>query len=157
MARIRLHHELLLCLALMAALWLIFCLMAVFSECSHDSILAASYSDPTASDQTIPFFLLHPALSDLDNQSWNWQDVGEQLRLEVVLFNRDPQVLFDFLHHIEAQDAHPDNVHKAFKGFYNYMTLKGYDQNAVAVKMRQNIGHHMLAHMAMAIGTYVRQ
>ena len=41
--RIRLHHELLLCLALMAALWLIFCLMAVFSECSHDSILAAFF------------------------------------------------------------------------------------------------------------------
>ena len=53
------------------------------------------------------------------------------------------------MYHIEAQDAHPDNVHKAFKGFYNYMTLKGYDQNAVAVKMRQNIGHHRLAHMAL--------
>ena len=53
------------------------------------------------------------------------------------------------MYHIEAQDAHPDNVHKAFKGFYNYMTLKGYDQHAVAVKMRQNIGHHMLAHMAL--------
>ena len=122
--RIRLHHELLLCLALMTALWLIFCLMAVFCECSHDSILVTSNSDPTATDQTVLFFQLHPALSNLDNQSWNWQDVGEQLRLEVVFFNKDSQVLFDFLHHIEAQDAHPENVHKAFKGFYNYMSLR---------------------------------
>ena len=29
------------------------------------------------------------------------------------------------------------------------MTSKGYDQNAVAVKMRQTIGHHRLAHMAL--------
>ena len=85
----------------------------------------------------------------MDNQSWNWQEVGEQLRIEVVFFNRDPQVLFDFLYHIEAQNAHPDNVYKTFTGFYDYLTSKGYDKTVVAVSMRQTIGHHRLAHMAL--------
>merc|ERR1719210_487458 len=146
---IGLHHELMLCLALIAVLWLIFFSLAAFSESGQDSILDISNSEPTVPDQAVSSFLLHPALSDMDNQAWNWQEVGEQLRLEVVFFNRDPQVLFSFLYHIESIDAHPDNVHKAFTGFYNYLTSKGYDRTAVAVSMRQTIGHHRLAHMAL--------
>ena len=146
---IRLHHELLLCLALMALLWLIFFSLTASSESSKKPIIVASNSDPTSTGQAVPPFLLHPALSDMDNQSWNWQEVGEQLRLEVVFFNRDPEVLFGFLYHIATQNAHPENVHTAFKGFYNYLTTKGYDRDAVAVNMRQTIGHHRLAHMAL--------
>ena len=33
-------------------------------------------------------------------------------------FNRE---LFAFLYHIETQEAHPDNVHIAFKGFFGYL------------------------------------
>ena len=146
---IGLHHELMLCLALIAVLWLIFFSLAAFSESSQDSIFDVSNSDQTATDQAVPSFLLHPALSDMDNQSWNWQMVGEQLRLEVVFFNRDPEVLFGFLYHIEAQNAHPDNVHTAFKGFLNYLASKHLDQTVVATKMRQTIGHHSLAHMTL--------
>ena len=57
---------------------------------------SASISPPL--DQALPLFLTHPALSDMDNQCWSWQEVGQQLRIEVVFFNRDPQVLFDFLY-----------------------------------------------------------
>ena len=45
---IGLHHELMLCLALIAVLWLIFYSLAAFSESSQDSILDVSNSDPTA-------------------------------------------------------------------------------------------------------------
>ena len=67
---------------------------------------------------------------------------------EVVFFNRYPDILFSFLYHIEAQNAHPKSVHRAFEGFHGYMTSKGYDTIAVATTMRQTIGHHSLAHMA---------
>ena len=60
--------------------------------------------------------------SDMDK---SWQEVGEQLRLETVFFNRDPPVLFGFLYRIEPQDAHPVNVHNAFKGFFGYLEEKG--------------------------------
>ena len=60
-----------------------------------------------------------------------------------------PQVLFGLLYHIEAQNAHPDTVHTVFKGFYNYLTSKGFDRTSAAVSMRQTIGHHRLAHMAL--------
>ena len=142
----------------MTLLWLIFFSLVAFTERSQDSILGASNSHSQDSihapgtgaiDQAVSSFLLHPALSDMDNQSWNWEEVGEQLRLEEVFFNRDPHLLFGFLYHIETQNAHPDNVHAVFQGFYSYLTSKGYDLTKVAISMRQTIGHHSLAHMAL--------
>ena len=154
-----LNQTLLICLAITALSWI---LLFMLIACSHsleqdqsieDNIFAPSSSDPTSSsspsDQNLPSFLLHPALSDMDNQCWSWQEVGEQLRLEVVFFNRDPQVLFSFLYHVEAQDAHPDNVHSAFQGFFGYLNSKGYDAIAVALSMKKTIGHNRLAHMAL--------
>ena len=82
-------------------------------------------------------------------QVWSWQEVGEQLRVEVFFFNRDPQVLCSFLAHVEAQNAHPDNVFEAFQGFFDYLGSKGYDRVAVAFNMRQTIGLHRLAHLAL--------
>ena len=82
-------------------------------------------------------------------QVWSWQEVGEQLRIEVFFFNRDPQVLCNFLAHVEAQDAHPDIVFEAFKGFFHYLDSKGYDRMAVAFNMRHTIGQHRLAHLAL--------
>merc|ERR1719209_960988 len=82
-------------------------------------------------------------------QRWSWQEVGEQLRIEVFFFNRDPQVLCSFLAHVEAQDAHPDIVFEAFKGFLHYLGSKGYDRTAVAFNMRQTIGQNRLAHMVL--------
>ena len=145
--QIRLTEALLLCLAIVTIIWIIFWALSAFSL-EIDRPSQNSNVDPVH-HQTVPSFLLHPALSDLDNQSWNWQEVGEQLRLEVVFFNRDPQVLFRFLYHIEAQEAHPENVHKAFKGFFEYLTSRNYDPTAVAQSMRQTIGHHRLANMAL--------
>ena len=144
-ARISLPKTLMLCLALVAVIWIIFLVLASYTlEENHSRLISQdpfNVSETAPPDHSVPSFLLHPALSDIENQSWNWQEVGEELRLEVVFFNRDPQLLFGFLNHIEAQCAHPDSVHRAFNGFYNYMTSKGYDQNAVAVSMRQTIGH----------------
>ena len=85
-------------------------------------------------------------------QRWSWQEVGEQLRIEVFFFNRDPQVLSNFLAHIEAQDAHPDIVFEAFRGFFFYLGSKGYDRISVAFNMRQTIGQHRLAHLALKRG-----
>ena len=34
-------------------------------------------------------------------------------------------------------------------GFFDYLKSKGYDAIAVALSMRQTIGHHRLAHMAL--------
>ena len=133
----------------MTLLWLIFFLLVASCESSQNSFLFPSNSDPTGPNQAVPSFLLHPALSDMDNQAWNWQEVGDQLRLEEVFFNRDPQVLFGFLNHIEAQNTHPDNIYSALEGFYDYLTARGYDRTAVAISMRQTIGHHRLAHMAL--------
>ena len=82
-------------------------------------------------------------------QHCSWQEVGEQLRIEVFFFNRDPQVLSNFLAHIEAQDAHPDIVFEAFKGFFFYLGSRGYDRISVAFNMRQTIGQHRLAHLAL--------
>ena len=153
-----LSQTLLLCLAVVAFSWIIF--FAIFACTMHctpsldEEKSSIPRSEQTSTpqplpDQPIPSFLLHPALSDMDNQSWNWQEVGEQLNLETVFFNRDPQALIDFLHHIAAQEAHPDNLHSAFQGFYVYMTSKGYDCVAVAKSLRQAIGHHYLAHLAL--------
>jgi len=149
-----LNQTLLLCLAIVALSWILFFMLISCSHSLEDTTLALSSFDPTSSsppsDEALPSFLLHPALSDMDSQCWSWQEVGEQLRIETVFFNRDPQVLFDFLYHIEAQGAHPDSVHKAFKGFFVYLVeSKGYDPLAVSLSMRQTIGHHRLAHMAL--------
>ena len=145
--QIGLLDTLLICLAIMIVLWVVFFSLSPFSneqyQSSEDSSLTTQNSDPA------PFFLIHPALSDLDDQSWNWKEVGEQLKIEVVFFNRDPEVLFEFLYHMESQNAHPCNVHSAFEGFYDYLASKGYDLNAVAFNLRKTIGHHRLAHMAL--------
>merc|ERR1719264_103068 len=157
--RVGLNQTLLFCLAIMALCWI---LLFMLIACTHsleqnqsveDNIFAPSSSDPTSSsppsDQNLPSFLLHPALSDMDRLAWSWQEVGEQLRLETVFFNRDSEVLLGFLYHIDAQDAHPDNVHSAFQGFFAYLKSKGYDAIAVALSMKKTIGHNRLAHMAL--------
>ena len=149
--KVGLPQTLLICLAIVVLSWLLFFMLVA---CNLDiSFLAPSSLDPASSpppsDQAPPSFLLHPALSDMDNKGWSWKEVGEQLRIEVVFFNRDPEVLFGFLYHIEAQVAHPDSVHNAFTGFFSYLETKGYNPIEVALSMRQNIGHHRLAHMAL--------
>ena len=53
------------------------------------------------------------------------------------------------MYHIEAQDAHPDSVHSVFRGFTGYLTSRGYDPTTVARSIKQIIGHHRLAHMAL--------
>ena len=124
--RVGLYETVLLCLAIVALTWILFFALITCSCSLEQNKQKADISSIPPSnlelsspppDQAIPSFLLHPALSDLDNQSWNWQEVGEQLRLEVVFFNRDPDILFSFLYHIEAQNAHPKSVHRAFEGF----------------------------------------
>merc|ERR1719264_2081629 len=155
-----LNQTLLICLAITALSWiLLFMLIACSHKLEQDQsingsiVVDPSSPIPTSSspppDEGLPSFLLHPALSDMDSQCWSWQEVGEQLRLEVIFFNRDPQVLFGFLYHIDAQDAHPDNVHSAFQGFFGYLKSKGYDAIAVALSMKKTIGHNRLAHMAL--------
>ena len=146
--QISLLETLLVCLVIAALSWIAFLAVAAHShledQSSQDSVLV---SECVAPGHDVPSFLLHPALSDLGNQSWNWKEVGEQLKLERVFFNRDPQVLFGFLYLIEFQNAHPYDLYTAFKGFKDYMT--SFDPTAVAVSMRQTIGHHRLALMAL--------
>ena len=146
--QIRLPQTVMFSLVMVVMSWFLFFAFFLCSRSIEDMPVVQTESDPNP-EQPNPSFLLHPALSDMDNPSWTWEEVGEQLRLEVVFFNRDPQVLFSFLLHIEAQDAHPDNVHNAFKGFYGYLSSKGYDSIAVAASIRETIGHHRLAHMAL--------
>ena len=50
---------------------------------------------------------------------------------------------------IEAQDAHPNNVYQLFKGFFQYLEAEGYPPVTVAFSMKQSIGHHNLALMAL--------
>ena len=106
------------------------------------------YSNKSTSEP-IPSFLLHPALSDLGGQHWSWQDVGKELKIEVVFFNRECQFLESFLSKIESQDAHPDTVHRVFKGLFCHLEAEGHTRDAVAVALRQSIGHHRLAHLAL--------
>ena len=156
--QIGMFKTLLLGLAILELSWILFLILIACSRSlekdlrSEDIILATSNSDPTSStppiEQALPTFLLHPALSDIDGQHC-WQELGEELRLEVVFFNRDPRVLYGFLYHIEVQDAKPDNIYSAFQGFFSYVQSKGYDPITVALSMRQTIGHHRLAHMAL--------
>ena len=67
----------------------------------------------------------------------------------MIFFNRDNQYLLSLLSTIEDQDAHPDNVHRVFIGFFAYLETEGYTRDAVAFSMRQSIGHNELAHMAL--------
>ena len=153
--KLGLAQTLLLWLVIVILSGILFSILIAYShpleqdQCLEGSSFCPSTSSPTPFDQALFSFLLHPALSDMDNQSFSWQGVGEQLRIEVVFFNRDPQVILGFLYHIEAQEAHPENVHRAFKGFFSYLESKGYDPITVAINMRQTIGHHRLAHMAL--------
>ena len=75
--------------------------------------------------------------------------MGKELRIEVVFFNRDKKFLESFLSKIEVQDAHPDTVHKVLKGLFCHLEAEGLNRDAVAVAMRQAIGHHRLAHLAL--------
>ena len=93
--------------------------------------------------------LLHPALNDLEGQHWNWQNVGKELRIEHIFFNRDSQFLVSFLSNIEIQDAHPDTVHKVFQAFFCHLESEGLNENAVAFSIKQAIGHHRLAHLTL--------
>ena len=163
--QIRLIILILVCLAATVLCWPLFFLLARCSQsieqkkCTQLDFVAKANVDksspsPSSSPPCIPSFLLHPKLSNMSTsmssqQGWSWQEVGEQLRIEVFFFNRDPQVLCNFLTHVEAQDAHPDIVFEAFKGFFHYLGSKGYDRMAVAFNMRQTIGQHRLAHMAL--------
>ena len=113
-----------------------------------DAHISASTLSSSSSSKT-PSFLLHPAFSDMDSQDWSWEAVGAQLKIEAVFFNQDPQFLLSFLSHIEAQDAHPDSVHRAFKGLLDYLASKGHTRIEVAFSMKQTIGHHGYAHMAL--------
>ena len=103
----------------------------------------------TSTTAPTPYFLLHPALSDLEGQHWLWQDVGKELSIEVVFFNRDNKFLESFLSKIESQDSHPDTVYKVFNGLFCYLEAEGHTRVAVAVAMGQSIGHHRLAHLAL--------
>ena len=109
----------------------------------------ASSVVPAPPSQPTPSFLLHPALSHLEGQQWSWQDVGKELKIEIVFFNRDRKLLLSFLSKIEAQDAHPDTVHRVFKGFFSHLEAEGHTRDAVAFALKQAIGHHKLAHMAL--------
>ena len=154
--QIGLNRTFQICLAVLAVSWVLFYLLIACSrsrEQNHCVGVATPSSDPIlsmhASGQDSPSFILHPALSDIDNPCWSWQEVGEQLTIEAVFFNRDPQVLIGFLTHIEGQDAHPANVHNAFKGIYEYLDSKGFNITAVSYCMKETVGHHRLAHMAL--------
>ena len=112
---------------------------------SLDQNLTLSIAPPSPT----PSFLLHPALDDLEGHQWSWQDVGKELKIEVMVFNRDSQFLTSFLSKIEAQDVHPETVHRVFKGFFSHLGVVGQSDVSVAFAMRQSIGHHRLAHMAL--------
>ena len=114
---------------------------------------AVPFLRPAAhSSSSTPSFLLHPALSDISGQNWSWQKVGEELRIEVIVFNRDNRYLLGLLSSIEAQDAHPGNVHEMFKGFFSHLESRGHTQEAVMFSVRQSIGHHNFANL-MLTGT----
>ena len=157
--RVGLHKTLLICLLLLAVSWILFFVLIASSHlleqnhCVEDVIISPQRPSPLPSlyppGQAQPLFISHHALSDINSQCWTWQEVGEQLRIETIFFNRDPKVLFGFLYHIEAQDAHPDNVHNVFRGFFDYLGSKGYSLITVALSMRQTIGHHKLAHLTL--------
>jgi len=119
------------------------------SSISEDGDLGDRILNPANSSNSTPSFLLHPALNDLEGPDWSWQDVGKELKIEVIFFNRDSQYLLSFLSKIEAQDAHPDTVHKVFQGFQCYLETEGFNEMAVAFSMMQAIGHHRLAHLAL--------
>ena len=149
--QITFSETLLLCLVIVALLGILFLALAAntLEHDRNDQSPATLNLDQAPPNKCVSSFLLHPALSDLDNQSWNWQEVGEQLSIEVVFFSRDPQMLLGFLFHMEAQNAHPDQIYSVFKGFNDYLTSKGFNPTTVAFSMRQTIGHHRLAHMAL--------
>ena len=148
--RIGLNQSVLISLAIVAFAWVLYVVFIAFTHLSEQNQAPIIDSEPTSLlEQAVPSFLLHPALSDMDNQSWNWQEVGEQLKIETLFFNKDPQVIIDFLYHIEVQDAKPINVYNAFQGFSKYQKTKGYDFQSLAVHFKKTTGHHKLAHMAL--------
>ena len=73
--RLGLIVTLMISAVIVTILWIVFFALATSSQdlLSQDN---ATCSDPIAHNPEVPFFLLHPALSDMDNQSWNWQEVG---------------------------------------------------------------------------------
>ena len=153
--RVGLSQTIFLCFVIVVLSWLLFCMLMPHSrsieDIFEDTIHTPSdqHSFSSSFQKVVPAFLHHEALSNMNDQCWNWQEVGEELMIEKIFFNKDSDMLFSFLYHIEAQDAHPDNVHNAFKGFLSYMTSKGLDSITVAQSMKKTIGHHRLAHMAL--------
>jgi len=108
--------------------------------------------DPTlpSPNSCAPSFLGHSALVDIDNPKWSWQDIGEELGIEDIFLNQDSQSLVALLSHIEAQDAHPKSLQKAFRGFLDHLATKGHSKDAVAISMKKSIGHHRLGLMVLA-------
>ena len=144
--KLNLVYTLLICLAALLQSVILHFLFSTWSQSLsklNQSIPVQSPTSPTSA------FLLHPALSDLEGRHWSWQHVGKELRIEMIFFNRDSQYLLSLLSVIEDQDAHPDNVHRVFIGFFAYLETEGYTRDAVAFSMRQSIGHNKLAHMVL--------
>ena len=150
-------HTFLICLGIVIISWTLYYTLTIWSQSvSMSRIKSASLvihptseSSSVFAQSSIPSFLLHPAFHDMDGQQWSWEDIGRQLRIEVLFFNREPQFLFSFLSHVEAQDAHPTNIHRAFNGLFDYLETKTWNRVAVAISIRQSIGYHRLAHMAL--------
>lgn len=154
--QINLKKMLLICLAVLIIAWILFImLISTSSLISHknvsDTICNSLHIAQTniSNPHPTPSFILHPALSDMDNNSWSWKEVGRQQRIEVVFFNRDPQFLMSFLSHIEVQDAHPHSISMAFAGFFEYMQAKGFSRATVAIQIKEAIGYHRLSRMAL--------
>ena len=92
-----------------------------------------------------PSFLDHPALIDIDNSTWQWENIGEELRIGDFFFNENPQTLVALLSHIEAQDAHPESLQRLFDGFLNHLKTKNHSEKDVALQLKNTIGHHRLS------------
>ena len=160
---LKLVHTVLVCLAVMLQSFLLHLLFSAWSRSltnSHSVVLSSTVTLPqeplvtspltqASPESSTPSFLLHPALLDLEGRHWCWQDVGKELKIEVIFFNRDTKFLLSFLSAIEAQDTHPDNVYQVFKGFFQYLETEGYTPVAVAFSMKKSIGYHHLARMAL--------
>ena len=50
---------------------------------------------------------------------------------------------------METQDAHPENVYKSIKGFFDHMESEQFDLTTVSFSIRKALGHHRYAHVAL--------
>ena len=107
----------------------------------------------TPTEPKVPSFLDHPALRDIDNTNTtkeSWKDIGEELRIEDIFFNEDPQSLVALLSHIESQDAHPQSLQKVVDGFLHHLDKKGFSEDDVAIQLKKTIGHHRLSALVLS-------